>query len=75
MGGVGLDFNPIPLLIVSGPSCTTYKGIGITPLIALIQISVEPAVMQKCVASVKNKQQHQENNLQDTIVSWSKMEG
>ena len=30
--------------------------IGLTPLIALIYISVEPAVTQNCVASVTNKQ-------------------
>ena len=31
-------------------------GIDLTPLIALIYISVEPAVTQNCVASVTNKQ-------------------
>ena len=32
--------------------------IGLTPLIALIYISVEPAVTQNCVASVTNKQNY-----------------
>ena len=31
--------------------------IGLTPLIALIYISVEPAVTQNCVASVTNELQ------------------
>ena len=31
------------------------KYIGLTPLIALIYVSVEPAVTQNCVASVTNK--------------------
>jgi hypothetical protein len=32
-----------------------FLGIGLTPLIALIYVSVEPAVTQNCVASVTNK--------------------
>ena len=33
----------------------THTKIGLTPLIALIYTSVEPAVTQNCVASVTNK--------------------
>ena len=38
-----------------------FVVIGLTPLIALIYISVEPAVSQNCVASVTNKQKYANN--------------
>ena len=40
-----LNFEPI----------VNQSKIGLTPLIALIYTSVEPAVTQNCVASVTNK--------------------
>ena len=45
----------------------SIKGIGLTPLIALIWIIVEPAVTRNCIASVTNKQKHQRGPMSKTF--------
>ena len=43
-----------PVKLLEAVSMISQFHIGLTPLIALIQISVKPTVMQNCVASVTN---------------------
>ena len=47
-------FSMLPIQMKKTENPNTFKtfGIGLTPLIALIYISMEPAVAQNCVASV-----------------------